>query len=120
LGGRPIKQERRKHKRIPLHFYLQVSEQGTKRQLGDMTDVSKEGFKLISKEKIEVGTELLCVLHLPEEFNDRRDVSFVARACWCHKDKNSDSYSSGYNIEDIEPDGPAVISTIMHFYGYKI
>lgn len=113
-------QEKRKHKRIPLHYYLMVSEKGTRKELGYMIDVSKEGFKLLSEGPISVGSELLCVLRLPEFFNDRKEISFLATTCWCQKDVNPDYYVSGYRIKDIEPDGPAVISTIMHFYGYNI
>ncbi len=111
--------EKRKHKRVPLHFYLQVSEKGSSKQLGYMIEVSKEGLKLLSEEPIKVGNELLCVLHLPEEFNDRRTMSFIAKARWCHQDDNSDNYVSGYHIDEMEPNGSDIISVIMHYYGQK-
>lgn len=85
-----------------------------------MIDVSKEGFKLLSEQEIPVGSELLCVLHLPEVLNDRNKISFLARACWCAKDVNPEYYASGYHIEDIDPDGNVVLSTIIHYYGYKV
>ncbi len=120
MEGITIWQEKRKHKRIPLHYYLQISEQGTSKHLGYLVDVSMEGFKLLSEEPIAIGTELLCVLRLPEVFNDRNRISFMARTCWCRKDVNPEYYVSGYNIEEIEPDGPDVISLIIHYYGYKV
>jgi hypothetical protein len=120
FGGKLIWTEKREHKRIPLHFYLKVSEKGSSKYLGFMIDISKKGFKLLSEEKIPVGTELLCVLHLPEELNGKKDISFMARTCWCAKDVNPEYYASGYHFEDIEPDGDIILSTIMHYYGYNI
>ncbi|MFC1837720.1 PilZ domain-containing protein [Thermodesulfobacteriota bacterium] len=111
--------EKRKNKRIPLHFYLQVSEKGSSKHLGYMIDVSNEGFKLLSEEPISIGSEVLCVLHLPEAFNDRQDISFMTSCCWCRKDVNPDYYVSGYQIDDLEPDGQSIISIIMHYYGHR-
>jgi hypothetical protein len=84
-----------------------------------MIDISKKGFKLLSEKQISVGSELLCVLHLPEIFNDRTAISFVATTRWSSEDDNPDHFVSGYHIKEIEPDGPDVISVIMHYYGHK-
>ncbi len=96
---------------------MQVSEKGSSKHLGYMIDISKEGFKLLSEKEISVGSELLCVLHLPEIFNDRDAISFMATARWSHEDVKPDHFVSGYHIKEIEPDGPDVISVIIHYYG---
>jgi hypothetical protein len=120
LEGRLIKQEKRKHKRIPLHFYLKVSESNSKKHLGYMIDVSKEGFKLLSEDHIPKGSELTCSLQLPEDLDVMDEISFKARSCWTGKDINPDYYVSGYHIDEIEPDGEKIISLIIDHYGYKV
>ena len=64
-------QEKRKHKRIPLHYYLKVSETDSQKHLGYMIDVSEAGFKLLSEDHIPKDSKLLCSLHLPEVLNGR-------------------------------------------------
>ena len=112
--------EKRKQKRISLHYYLKVSETNSQEHLGYMIDVSEEGFKLLSERHIPTGSELVCSLHLPEVLNDRKEISFKARACWSGKDVNPDYYASGYHIDEIEPDGETVIAIIIEQYGYKV
>jgi hypothetical protein len=120
LEGRPIKQEKRKHKRIPLHFYLKVLESNTQKHLGYIIDVSEEGFKLLSEEHIPIGSELTCTLYLPEDIEGFKELSFKATACWSGKDINPNYYISGYHIDEIEPDGDTIISLIIYHYGYKV
>ena len=113
-----MKREKRKHKRIPLHYYLKVSENPTEKHLGYMIDVSEKGFKMLSEDAIPRGSELVCTVHLPEILNNLKEISFRARSCWCCKDVNPDYYASGYHIEEIEPDGETVSSLIIHKYGH--
>ncbi len=111
--------ERRKHKRIPLHYYLKVLESNPEELLGYMIDVSKEGFKLLSEDHIPTGTELSCTVHLPDELKGWKELSFKAKVCWSGKDVNPDYYASGYHIDEIQPDGDGVISLIIRHYGYS-
>ena len=112
--------EKRKHKRISLHYYMKVSESDSEEHLGYLIDVSKEGFKLLSEDHIPTGTELSCTVHLPDDLKGWKELSFKAKACWSGKDVNPDYYASGYHIDEIEPDGETVIALIIHHYGYKV
>jgi hypothetical protein len=120
LEGKLITPDKRKHKRIPLHYYLKVSESNSQNHLGYMIDVSEEGFKLLSEQEIPAGSELTCSLQLPDDLEGRTEISFKATACWCVKDVNPDYYVSGYHIDEMEPDGDWVISLIIHHYGYNL
>ena len=115
-----IMQDKRKHKRIPLHYYLKVSESDSQEHLGYMIDVSEAGFKLLSENHIPAGSELSCTLQLPDDLNDKKEISFKAMACWSGKDVNPDYYASGYHIDEITPDGEVVISLIIRNYGYQV
>ena len=112
--------ERRKHKRIPLHYYLKVLESNPEEHLGYMIDVSKEGFKLLCEDHIPTGSELACTVHLPEDLKGWKELSFTARSCWSGKDVNPNYYASGYHIDEIEPDGETIIALIIHHYGHKV
>ena len=112
--------EKRKHKRISLHYYMKVSESDSEEHLGYLIDVSKEGFKLLSEDHIPTGTELSCTVHLPDDLKGWKELSFKAKACWSGKDVNPDYYASGYHIDEIEPDGETVIALIIHHYGYNV
>ena len=112
--------ERRKHKRIPLHYYLKVLESNPEEHLGYMIDVSKEGFKLLSEDHTPTGSELACTVHLPEDLKGCEELSFTARSCWSGKDVNPNYYASGYHIDEIELDGETIIALIIHHYGHKV
>ena len=112
--------EKRKHKRIPLHYYLKVSASDSVEHLGHLVDVSKEGFKLLSENHIPTGSELSCTVHLPEDLKGYKELSFKARSCWSGKDVNPNYYASGYHIDEIEPEGETVIALIIHHYGYNV
>lgn len=113
-------QDKRKHKRIPLHYYLKVSESNSLEHLGYMIDVSEAGFKLLSENHIPAGSELACTLQLPDDLDNKKEISFKARACWSGKDVNPDYYVSGYHIDEITPAGEVVISLIIRHYGYQV
>ena len=107
--------ERRKHKRIPLHYYLKVLESNPEEHLGYMIDVSKKGFQLLSENHIPPGSELVCTVYLPEDLNGSKELSFKARSCWSGRDVNPTYYASGYHIDEIEPDGDTIIALIRPF-----
>ena len=112
--------EKRKHKRIPLHYYLKVLESNSEEHIGYLIDVSEEGFKLLSEDHIPKGSKLDCSLQLPDDLDGREEISFTAKSCWTGKDVNPDYYVSGFHIDDIEPDGVKVILSIIYHYGYKV
>ena len=112
--------EKRKHKRIPLHYYLKVLESNSGKHLGYLIDVSEEGFKLISEDFVPIDSELNCTVHLPDELGNRKELSFRARTCWSCRDVNPEYYVSGYHIDEIEPKGEVVISLIIRHYGYNL
>jgi len=113
-------QEKRKHKRVPLHYYLKVLESNSEEHLGYLIDVSEEGFKLLSEDQIPIGSEVVCTVQLPDEIKGYKDLSFKAKACWSRKDINPNYYASGYHIDEIEPDGETVISLIINHYGHQV
>ena len=49
--------EQRKHKRVPLHYNMKVSENDSEEHLGYLIDVSEEGFKMLSEDHIPTCTE---------------------------------------------------------------
>ena len=112
--------KKRKHKRIPLHYYLKVSVNSSEEHIGYMIDISNDGFKLLSENQIPQDSELVCTVHLPEDLEGSKDLSFKARSCWIVKDVNPDYYASGYHIDEIGPDGDEIISLIIHYYGYNL
>jgi hypothetical protein len=120
LEGKLNMSEKRKHKRIPLHYYLKVLASDSVEHLGYLIDVSEEGFKLLSEDHIPVGTELSCTVHLPDDIKGWKELSFKAKSCWSRKDVNPNCYVSGYHIDEIEPDGDTIIALIINHYGYNI
>ena len=85
-----------------------------------MVDISEKGFKMISEERISIGSELAFTVHLPDDLKGWKELSFKAWACWCSKDVNPNYYISGYRIDEIEPDGETVIALIIRHYGYNV
>jgi len=75
---------------------------------------------VLSEDQIPIGSELNCTVHLPDDLEDWKELSFKARSCWSRKDVNPDYYVSGYHIDEIEPDGETVISLIINHYGHQV
>jgi hypothetical protein len=113
-------QDRRKHKRQNLLFYLPVIETETQHTLGRMADISPKGFKLDSQYKIPLGKDYHLGLNTTPDIADIGFIGFVARSKWCQPDSlEPRQYYIGFDIVDIAPQAAEIVECIVDKYGER-
>ena len=110
--------ERRRIGRRPFSYYMPVSDVATSRQVGVMTDISLEGFKLDSRQPIPDGQVNHFRLNLTTEIAPKASVVFTGRSKWCQPDDLYPSiYNVGFEITNISRDDKLVIQRVYENYG---
>ena len=95
--------ERRRIKRKELIFYLKVFDKERDQLIGHLSDISIEGFKLISEKPIQVGEIYHFKTRLSQKMIGGEQLLFEARSIWCRKnDHLSDFYDVGFRFEDLQ------------------
>ena len=93
-------ENRRQSERKTVSRLLRVIDAGSRRLLGNVVNLSREGFMLISSEPLAQGELSRLTLELPDESEQLR-VSVTARCMWCQKSSFSEDYGAGFQIEDM-------------------
>jgi hypothetical protein len=93
--------ERRVHERRLVKQLLRVSEFNSSHMLGNMVNLSHEGFMLISTKPVTENEVSRLTMELPYEVEGASNVTFEARCMWCQKSSYSDDYGAGFQIESM-------------------
>jgi hypothetical protein len=108
-----MQNEQRKVTRKDLSYYMPVVEAGTERLLGVMTNISPGGFKLESRELMEVGRIDHFRIDLIKEITPKAAMDFVGRSQWCRPDPyDPSSFNAGFQIVDISMDNAVIYQRI--------
>lgn len=91
--------ERRQHERRLVKKLLRVSDFNSSHMLGNMVNLSHEGFMLITPRPVEENQVSRLTMELPYEVEGVTKVTFEARCMWCQKSSYSDDYGAGFQIE---------------------
>lgn len=110
--------DKRKMERRKVSYYLPVTEPGSKRVLGVVMDISLNGFKLDTGEKIPVGTVKRFYIDLPDEFAPISARMFTGRSRWCHPDYyDPSSFTVGYEFLNVSQDNATFFERLYEDYG---
>jgi hypothetical protein len=110
-------QERRKHERHNLSYYLTVSDEQSQRVLGHLMDLSAQGMMIDCKEPLPTGLNLNLRLELTENIADRAFIPFVARIKWCRVDPIQPFlYNAGLEVVSIDPQDMKIFEDIAEKY----
>jgi hypothetical protein len=112
-------EEKRKHKRVNLIYYLEIYDNRTDKHLGNLVDITPEGLMMISEEKMEDGAEFHLRILLPESSYGKKSISFKANSCWTKRDVNPTFFASGYQIVDIGPIETRTITSLIDNFAFK-
>lgn len=94
--------ETRSLKRRHLIYYLEVYDDDTGNLLGHLVDITTEGLKLVSKERIEKNRVFKMRMTLPEGYFEEKELHFQAKSLWSSNDVNPDFYDTGFTVPDVE------------------
>ena len=106
--------ENRKFIRINLAEQPEVYDALSNELLGWMVNISTGGFKIVTSSEMEVGKEYLLKTVLPERKNLKKCVVEVkASVCWCAKDIDPESITSGFYLVQIDARARLYLNNLM-------
>ncbi len=113
--------ERRRLERKQLIFYLKVFEQDTNELVGHLSDVSTEGFKLISEKPVTIDQRFDLKMSLSKKTVGGEQVLFRAVSMWCRKNSQlSDFFDVGFQFIDLLPVDHKKLEKWFHETWFKV
>src|SRR5690625_474646 len=91
-------QERRSTPRYCVVRQLQVSNMRTGEPLGNVVNLSSQGFMLLGATQLSSGDELALRLGLPGAAVNEHYVTLKARCMWCAQSSFSSDYGAGFEV----------------------
>jgi len=117
-GKKPSNIRVNRQERKDFSFYEQVFDQDTQEVVGHLADISSGGFKLDSKNPIQLNKDFRFSMNLNSEVADKPSMIFVARSRWCKVDPlDPFVYNVGYQLIHIAPGDLEIFNRMMEKYG---
>ncbi|MBL3526541.1 MAG: PilZ domain-containing protein [gamma proteobacterium endosymbiont of Lamellibrachia anaximandri] len=92
---------------------LEVLDQITATYMGQVVNITVEGFMLLSANPIKTGSIYQLDMRLPYLVKGHSKISFGAEALWCSEAAQPDTYWTGFRIIDISDEVTTVIDTMI-------
>jgi Tfp pilus assembly protein PilZ len=110
--------ERRKHKRRPVSYYVQVADALTQRSIGHLLDITPKGMMIDSKQPFPIGKDYHLRLEMNADISDTGFIDFIARCIWCNPDSMEPNlFDIGLEIVNISPHDAKIVQLIAEKYG---
>lgn len=111
--------DKRREKRRQLIYYLRVVDRNNNQLFGQLVDITTEGMKLVSENPVELDTLYELKMLLPEEIENKKEVSFDASCQWCKRDVNPNFYSIGFEFDKITNHDINIIKNLIYDYSFR-
>ena len=86
--------------------------------VGDLADISRDGFMLESLKPISLNVEFLFGIDLPPEISRKPFMVFTARSLWTMPDRvDNRLYDTGFEIVKMDPGDTHAFQLIYDRYG---
>lgn len=96
--------ERRREKRKQLIFYLKIFDKYSDELIGHLSDITTDGFKLISEKPVDIDQPFNLKMNLSKKTVGGELIYFNAISMWCRKNEQlSDFYDVGFQFVDLAP-----------------
>ncbi len=106
--------ERRSRPRRSSSLYLQFMNQRTGALVGDLADITRDGFRLESPAPIQPHLEFVFRVDVPAEISERRSIQLIARSLWSKPDPlDVRLYDTGFEMLYIDPRDARAIDLII-------
>ena len=110
--------DRRKLSRRPTSLYIQFINNRTGELVGDLADISHDGFMLESFKPIPLNAEFTFRIDLPPEISRKQSIVFIAQSRWSQPDRlDSRLYDVGFEILKTDPGDDQVFQQLYDQYG---
>lgn len=108
-------ENKRRHKRIQLNCLLDVFDTKSKKILGQVLDLTVDGFQLMSQEPITRDATFTAKIQLPEIISGHTFLELSIKKVWGTEDMNI--YYSGFHIEKALLSQTEIILEVLNKYG---
>ena len=109
--------ERRRAVRKQVRYFLTVTDQDTKEQIGLLVDLNTEGAMIIRESKLDLGKHFKIRIILPEEIDGVKSIDLIVESMWCEKDINPSFYAVGFKFKSISEKSKHLIVRLMNTFG---
>lgn len=115
---RSSRADKRKIVRRDFTYYMQVTDELSKKLIGYLTDISTGGFRLDTPKQIPAGQEFRMQIQLTSDVADKNSMAFVARSKWCHPDHvDPNTYNVGFEVIQMAPGDMMIFQRMFDKYG---
>ena len=97
-------EERRNTTRVKVTQLLSVFDRNHEEMLGNLVDISVQGFLLFSKKPVDIDTVWHLSIELPVEVAGSRTIRFGAESMWSDSIGEPPNYWTGFQIIDLASD----------------
>ena len=111
--------EKRKIKRRFLLYYMRVYDNSTRKQLGNLVDITPQGIMIVSEKPIPENQTFHLRLELSNEITDKPYMEFAGISKWCRPDVSPSLYSVGFEITEMNKVDAEIIDQINDEYGFR-
>ncbi|HXF85650.1 MAG TPA: PilZ domain-containing protein [Anaerolineales bacterium] len=112
--------EKRKTSRREFGYYMQVTDDETKKLVGYLSDISPNGFRLDTLQEIAPGQDFRLHIELTPEVADKNFMVFIARSKWCRRDHvDPTTFNVGFEIVNIAPSDAVIFQRMYERYGLE-
>ena len=111
--------ERRRLSRRHILFYSRVFDRKTGVFLGYLGNLNEGGLMIISENPLEVNSEYLLRIDLPEDIFSKSVLNFEAKSVWCQLDVDPNFYNTGFQFLNITEESKDIIAKIIDEYGFR-
>jgi len=94
--------------------YLVVYDSETDNPIGRILNLSETGLKMITDEKIEVGSNREVRLKLPDFIKGCRETILEIECRWCKFNKRNDWYECGFTLENLSDFNLKIIRELLY------
>ncbi len=110
--------DKRKINRRDFTYYMQVTDDTSKKLIGYLTDISTGGFRLDCPKEISPGQDFRMQIQLTPDIADKNSMVFIARSKWCHPDHvDPNTYNVGFQIINMAPSDMSIFQRMFDKYG---
>jgi len=109
-------EEKRKSPRKKANGVLSIQDRGRSEKLGNLVDLSRDGFMLISKKPINTDKIWQISMDLPHSINGSNTINFGAESLWCDQAGGPTQFWAGFQIIDIDDTEAKKLNQLLDQY----
>jgi len=99
----------RKH----LIYFVKVSSSNGETFTGRLVNISSNGLKMITKEKLFLGDTYRLEISLPEKTDESKHIVCMGKTVWYTHSTSRDHFSAGFEIFEIDDINKSLLNELM-------